>query len=405
MKNGLKLLGEKTFSEALIKSLPSIFYVFDQSATRIIFWNKNLEYIFGYSNEETAKMSPLDFIAEKNRGKIQGAIARVFKEGKATIESSILTKDGREIPYFFSAARMTATGQNNLVGIGIDISGLKEREQELDRIAKMLVRRDFELFQTNDILRIRDEQIAKEQELNRAKSEFVSLASHQLKTPLTTINWYAEMLLRKEVGSITEEQEKYLETIFHNGRRMVELVNALLNASRVELGALSIDPKPLNLIEVADSVLDELLPRIKDKKLQIEKKYEKNLPIINADPQLSRIIFQNLLSNSVKYAPDNGKITLAIETEKSNILIKVSDNGCGIPETQQAQIFKKLFRADNAKMKDPDGTGLGLYIIKSVLDQSGGKIWFESAENKGAVFYVAIPLKGMEKKKGTKGLV
>jgi len=152
-------------------------------------------------------------------------------------------------------------------------------------------------------------------------------------------------------------------------------------------------------------VLDELSTQIKNKRLQVEKIYEKNLPIINADPQLTRIIFQNLLSNSVKYTPDRRVISLTIKTQKSDILIKVSDSGYGIPKAQQSQVFKKLFRADNIRVKEPDGTGLGLYIVKSVIEQFGGKIWFESTQNKGTIFYVTIPLKGMEKKKGTKELV
>ncbi len=245
----------------------------------------------------------------------------------------------------------------------------------------------------------------KEQALDRAKSEFVSLASHQLKTPLTTISWYAEMLLNGRVGKVAEKQKEYLEKIFHNNRRMKELVNALLNTSRIELGTLAIEPKPVNLIAVADSVLDELSAQINSKRLQIERDYEKNLPIINADPQLTRIIFQNLLSNSVKYTPDRGIISLTIKTQQSDILIKVSDSGYGIPKAQQSQIFKKLFRADNVREKEPDGTGLGLYIVKSVIEQFGGKILFESKENKGTIFYVTVPLRGMEKKKGTKGLV
>lgn len=245
----------------------------------------------------------------------------------------------------------------------------------------------------------------KEKEIDLAKSEFVSLASHQLKTPLTTISWYAELLLNGRAGKVAEKQKEYLEKIFHNNRRMVKLVNALLNTSRIELGTLAIEPKPVNLIEVVDSVLDELSVQIKNKRLQTERDYEKNLPVINADPQLTRIIFQNLLSNSVKYTPDRGIISLTIKTHQSDILIKVSDSGCGIPKAQQWQIFKKLFRADNVREKDPDGTGLGLYIVKSVIEQFGGKIWFESTQNKGTIFYVMIPLKGMEKKKGTKGLV
>jgi two-component system sensor histidine kinase VicK len=116
------------------------------------------------------------------------------------------------------------------------------------------------------------------------------------------------------------------------------------------------------------------------------------------------MIFQNLLSNAVKYTPEKGKININIKKDGLNVLISVADAGYGIPSNVQSKIFTKMFRADNARVKDPDGTGLGLYIIKSTLEKTGGKIWFESVENKGSTFYVTIPLDGMKKKEGTKRL-
>ncbi len=246
--------------------------------------------------------------------------------------------------------------------------------------------------------------ITREREIDRAKSEFVSLASHQLRTPLSTVSWYAEMLLDEDVGKINKDQEKYLQSLYEANLRMVELVNALLNVSRIELGTFAIEPEPTNFIKIADSVLKELAPQIKEKKLKIKKNYALDLPIINADPKLLRIILQNLFSNSVKYTPEKGQVTIEITRQESDALIKVSDTGYGIPKAQQSKIFTKLFRADNVVVKDTDGTGLGLYIVKAVAEQSGGKIWFESKENKGTTFYVTIPLAGMRKKKGTRGL-
>jgi len=132
--------------------------------------------------------------------------------------------------------------------------------------------------------------------------------------------------------------------------------------------------------------------------------YAKDLPLISADSKLMRIVFQNLLSNAVKYTPDAGQVSLEIKKQDPDVLIKVSDTGLGIPKNQQAKIFSKLFRADNVQAKDVDGTGLGLYIVKAILDSSGGKVWFESEENKGASFYASLPLSGMSKKKGIKKL-
>lgn len=246
--------------------------------------------------------------------------------------------------------------------------------------------------------------ITKEREMDRAKSEFVSLASHQLKTPTTGIKWYLDMVLSGDVGKLRPKQEEYFQKIYRGNERLIKLIDAFLNVSRIELGTIAIRPEPLNLKEVANSVLDELKAQRIKKKLSVTKHYDTDLPMINADPQLMRIILENLFSNAVKYTPEHGKIDVKITKQKSEVLITVTDTGYGIPKDQQLKIFSKLFRADNVQDKDTDGTGLGLYIVKSILEKSGGRIWFESEENKGTTFYVAIPLAGMKKKEGTKGL-
>jgi PAS domain S-box-containing protein len=246
--------------------------------------------------------------------------------------------------------------------------------------------------------------ITKAKEVDRAKTEFVSLASHQLRTPLSIINWYTEMLLGGDKGELDEGQREYVREIHNSGHRMIDLVNALLNASRIDMGTLAISPKPTDFGAVADVVISELLPQIEKKKLSVTKDYDA-VPKIDADPDLVRVIFQNLISNAVKYTPDKGKISVIVELRDEEVVIKVEDNGYGIPEGQQSKIFTKLFRADNAREVDPDGTGLGLYIVKAIADASGGRAWFKSKEGKGSTFYVALPAIGMKTKKGSKGLV
>jgi len=246
--------------------------------------------------------------------------------------------------------------------------------------------------------------VTKERDIDRAKTEFVSLASHQLKTPLSSISWYTEMLLGGDVGALTKDQKKYLDEVYRGNQRMIGLVNALLNVSRIELGTLAIEPVPTRLKAVVESVLKELEQNIKSKKIKIKKNYGESLSTINVDLNLIRIIFQNLISNAVKYTPERGTIILGLKEELPNIVISVADTGYGIPKNQQSKIFTKLFRADNIREKETDGTGLGLYIVKAIMEQSGGKIWFESEEGKGTTFYIALPLTGMKKSRGTKGL-
>ncbi len=246
--------------------------------------------------------------------------------------------------------------------------------------------------------------ITQRKEVDRAKTEFVSLASHQLRTPLSAIRWYSEMLLSKYVGELNEKQKQYVKEIYAGNLRMVELVNALLNVSRIDLGTFAIEPEPVNLVEVCESVLGELNPQVIEKKQTVEKIFTTAPATYMADSKLIRIVFQNFLSNSVKYTQPEGHITAEIATQGNQLYIRVADNGYGIPKAQHGKIFEKLFRADNVRQKDTEGTGLGMYIVKAIVESSGGRIWFESAENEGTTFHVLLPLTGMPKKGGTKGL-
>ncbi|MEX0930149.1 MAG: PAS domain-containing sensor histidine kinase, partial [Candidatus Paceibacterota bacterium] len=259
--------------------------------------------------------------------------------------------------------------------------------------------------------------ITREREIDKAKTEFVSLASHQLRTPLSTINWYAEMLLSGDAGEITPQQQKFLDQVHTSSQRMVQLVNGLLNVSRIEMGNLAVDPEPTDLRELARSVLKEQQLQIKDRNLSHKEEFAEDVPKITLDASLMHIVFQNLISNAVKYTPEGGQFGVVIHRvsagdeiegtriKKDSVLAVVWDHGYGIPDRQKDQIFSKLFRADNIKEKDTTGTGLGLYIVKAVVDGADGQIWFASTEGKGTSFFVAIPLEGMERREGTKGLI
>ncbi len=239
--------------------------------------------------------------------------------------------------------------------------------------------------------------ITKESAADKAKTEFASLVSHQLRTPFSTINWYVELLLAGDVGKLSPKQTEYLEEVYRASQRMVELINVLLSVARIEMGTTKIDTKPVNLAAIAEIILHERKLEMQKKKLKLKKDIAKNIPEIQADPKQISMIFQNLLSNAVKYTPVGGTIGLTLGVKGSNLLISVSDTGMGIPKEAQSKIFTRFFRADNAKRQDAEGTGLGLYILKAVVDQAGGRIWFTSKKDKGTTFNITMPAQELAK--------
>ena len=175
--------------------------------------------------------------------------------------------------------------------------------------------------------------MTKEMEIDKAKTEFVSLVSHQLRTPLSTVNWYAEMLLAGDVGELNEKQKKYLGEVYHSNQRMVELVNALLDVSSLELGTFLIEPEPTDICKLTQNVIDEQKPQINTRKIRFSFSCTKNISLIQADPKLLRMVVQNILANAVKYTTPEGDIKLSLSLpDKKNILLKISDTGYGIPK-------------------------------------------------------------------------
>jgi len=317
---------------------------------------------------------------------------------------------GKEAAYYFEGEQKTYNIVEPLFKGNENVFYLESWQRRCDGKKRLLgwwcrVLKDDNGNVTGALSAARD--ITHEKDIDRAKTEFVSLASHQLRTPMTNIKWYSEMLLSEKNGNLSDIQKKYLQEIIKSNKEMIELVNALLNVARIEMGTFTVEPEPVDIIKIFQDVLNELKIQLNEKKLEIIETHDK-LPIISVDSKLLHIIYENLITNALKYTPKLGKIIIMhklVMKDGQNVLqVSISDTGYGIPKKQQNLIFNKLFRADNIKTIEPSGTGLGLYIAKSILDHFHGLIWFESTKNKGSTFYFTIPLSGVKKIIGTKSL-
>ncbi len=242
--------------------------------------------------------------------------------------------------------------------------------------------------------------VTQEHELEAAKDEFLSLASHQLRTPLTAKRWNLELLLNGDVsGKLSTKQRDLVSRVNESNERMIKLVNELLNVSRVESGRLTVAPEKTDIAKLLQSVADDTMPKIVEKKQKLTLDMAK-LPRIAIDPILIRQVFLNLLTNASKYSPDGSEIVIRSERDGPYVKIAVQDHGYGIPREQHAKIFRKFFRADNIRKRETDGNGLGLYLVQSIVEASGGKIRFESQVDRGTTFYVSLPIQGSKARKG-----
>lgn len=244
------------------------------------------------------------------------------------------------------------------------------------------------------------EDVEKDREIDKMKTEFISLASHQLRTPLSAMKWFLEMLLGGDVGKLTKEQQEQVENINQSNERMISLVNALLNVSRIESGRLSIEPKPTHICNLAKQTITELKTQANGKTINLDCTLSPKECTLNIDPKLISEVFQNLISNSIKYTTGKGKVLISIKKDKDQIVSTITDWGLGIPKDQQPRIFEKFFRADNVLKLETDGTGLGLYLVKKIIEASGGKIGFNSVATKGTTFWFTIPVSGSKAHSG-----
>ena len=225
---------------------------------------------------------------------------------------------------------------------------------------------------------------------NVTADEFVYLASHQLRTPITNIKWTIESLLRTE--KLTERTRRYLTFMRTSTARLNDLIEVLLNISRIEQGKVFLSSRSFDLVKFTKSFLEEYILFSKKKNISfIFKKHPATLPVV-IDSGAFYNIMQSLVSNAIDYTLEGGIVEVSLEKKKRGFCLIVRDTGIGIPKKDQKHIFEKFSRGANAQITKREGLGLGLYVAVKTVQLLNGKIWFKSQENKGTTFYVELPL-------------
>ncbi len=263
------------------------------------------------------------------------------------------------------------------------IARLEQIAEEYNTGTKLLIRRDLELSRANEKL----------QKFDEVKSNFISIVAHQLRTPLSGIKWTLSMLINGDMGPLNNDQKTFLMKSYESNTRMITLVNDMLVADGIQSGRVHYGFKHIDIIDLMDNVLFEMNSQASKRNISIQYKSKfENLSQVYADPEAMRAVLQNLLENAIKYTIEGGKIEIDVKEESDHLIISIVDNGIGIPKDQAKNVFVKFFRARNAIRQETDGSGLGLYITKTIVEKNGGTIWFESEEGKGSSFYFTVPL-------------
>ena len=252
-----------------------------------------------------------------------------------------------------------------------------------EKSARLLIRRDLELSRANDRLR----------EVDQMKTDFVSIATHQLRTPLTAIKWTLSMLLKGDLGILNDEQWTFLMKTYESNNRMIALLGDMLLSDQIDSGELRILNTTTPLPDLIDNVLLEIRP-IGDKRNVAIEFAQSNMIMthVRIDPQQMRAVFQNLVDNAVKYSKPGGVVKISIEERGDRVVMIIKDAGIGIPIDSQTRVFTRFFRAPNAIQVETDGSGLGLFIVKSIVEKNHGVISFTSVKGEGTEFRVELPL-------------
>lgn len=372
------------------------------SGGRILFWNNSAEKMFGYATEEAIGKEVTKLIVPtRYRETILSGLKRLSETGTGSVTSRIveataLRKDGTEFPVEFSVASMGVKGEWQLVAIARDGTERIQATQVLQEKNKQLDAQNEELeSQREELVAQQHELMEKTKALDvasQAKSEFLAKMSHELRTPLNAVIGFSELMLDGVLGEINDEQKQCLGDILNSGQHLLDLINDVLDLSKVEAGRMELKLESLNVADVIDEVVESVKPMLGNNRHKLKVSVDKQLPEIHADKIRLRQILLNLLSNAIKFTSPGGDLGVEAHKEGDWCQVTVFDNGIGIRKEDQEYIFEAFVQIDALADREKEGTGLGLALAKQFVEASGGRIWAESDYGKGSKFIFTIPL-------------
>ena len=379
---------ERRFRELLEAAPDAIFEVDDGG--RIVLVNAVAEKMFGYSRAELLGQAVELLIPVDLRGRHEGHRFAYWSHPTTRPMGSGLDlyaqrKDGVRFPVEISLSPVKSEEGFRVSAIVRDVTDRKQAEQKIQALNETFTR---ELSATNQQLELRNQEVER---ANRLKSEFLASMSHELRTPLHTIIGFSELLAEQIEGPLNDKQKRFISHIHHDSLHLLELINDVLDLSKIEAGRLELHPELFDLNAALDEALASARALAAPKSITIESRAPDGISL-EADRVRFKEILYNLLSNAVKFTPDSGRIWIEASLDAASVLVSVVDTGIGIPAAEHEAVFNKFYQVGPTTKGVREGTGLGLAITRRLVEQHGGRIWLESEPGKGSQFSFRLPL-------------
>lgn len=338
----------------------------------LVFGNNRIIDMMGYDLESVLNTSVLDYVSPDSKylvGTLYEMRMRNEQNLPSSYEVQLVRKDGSILDAELNPSLIEHNGRKAVMVI---IRDIKERIQA----EKM------------------KEEMIRAEESNRAKSEFLANMSHELRTPLNVVIGFSDIMEMQTVGELNEKQQKYMGNISASGKHLLELINGILDLSKIEAGRMSLSIEKFPLLPLIHDVATILTPLAVKKELSFEYDFDDSPERINADRMKFKQILFDLISNAIKFTPKGGTITIGASTDGDDVVVSVKDTGKGISRADQKRVFYPFMQASNFKPKEEEGTGLGLSIVKSFVELHGGTVWVESELGVGSTFFFKMPIEG-----------